>query len=210
MKRIMMIGLVMVVAVALYAASTATGDVASIGVGGANATQDYTLTISSGDVDSFTIGFSKSAVTDVNAEVEGHDGDVALAIAEGNDYGENNPENLHIFWQIVSTTKCSIALSATSMKEAGGDILGATIETTPVEAGSANGDSVSGSVGESDSETAKSLGTVYSFEPTEGKVFSAAGSQQVYIKTNSIASHVPDSAYRGTLTLTITADGEGN
>ena len=203
MKRIMMVGLVMLLAGTMFAATNTPikGNVADT-ASGVSATQDYTLNL--GNVDNYEIGFSTTAVTAFNSQTTAPASSVELTVADGEDVGRNTNADLYVYWKIASADECYISLSATALKDPGSnDTIDTRFETEL--AGAGMGTAVDSAVTISDTESAAVVsGSLYHFNPADGKIESKAGSQKISIETESLNGKTPGT-YTGTITLTITA-----
>ena len=203
MKRIMMIGLVMLLAGTMFAVTNTPvkGDVEST-TSGVSATQDYTLKL--GEVDSYEIGFSTTAVTEFKSQPTAPGSSVELTVADGEDVGRNTDANLYVYWKITSAEECYISLSATALKD---PVSNDTIDTKfKTELADENmGTAVDPVVTVSNADSADSISdNLYHFAPAENKLGSKAGSQKIIIETESLNGKTPG-VYNGTITLTITA-----
>ena len=214
MKRIIMIGLVMLMAITLVSASdnnVKTGQVKDLNsTTGVSAEQQYTLAVLEDQFDSYRIGFSTEAPSSVETVPTAAADSVALAFPEGADYAtlaDSTTPDLYIYWQIVSSTKCSVSLSATALKN-GDDDIPVSFKTALDDDGNGkHGTAVTDEVTATDGDVATTIGaSLYTFEPETGKVKSEYGAQKLSIKTNSVSGHATGN-YSGTLTLTIKADG---
>lgn len=203
MKRIMMIGLVMLLAGTMFAATNTPvkGDVESA-TSGVSATQDYTLKL--GEVDSYEIGFSTTAVTAFNSQITAPSSSVELTVADGEDVGRNTAAGLYVYWKITSAEECYISLSATALKD---PVSKDTIDTKfkTELAGENMGTAVDPVVTVSNTDSADPISdNLYHFAPAGNKLESKAGSQKITIETESLNGKTPG-VYNGTITLTITA-----
>ena len=203
MKRIMMIGLVMLLAGTMFAATNTPvkGDVESA-TSGAPATQDYTLKL--GEVDSYEIGFSTTAVTTFKSQTTAPGSSVELTVADGEDVGRNTAADLYVYWKITSAEECYISLSATALKDfVSNDTIDTKFKTEL--AGENMGTAVDPVVTVSNTDSADPISdNLYHFEPADNKLESKAGSQKITIETESLNGKAPGE-YNGTITLTITA-----
>lgn len=202
MKRLLLIVILLCISVFLSAAgSWSSSDDEPLSETGNSASMDVSLKLK--EKEQVTIGFSSEAVSSLSTDVIGQNTAV-LTVADGVGTLSGNDER-YIFWQIASPNALEISLEWPE-KMNGSDpdnSLGWTI-TTELPSNQQNDMPVTnGTVIE-----AGDLSGAIVLDRSGNFNYGTVGSQKLIIKTDPLSTAVVDD-YRGTLTLTVKAKGEG-
>ena len=173
-----------------------------------NATLDYSMDIR--NISFSNIGFSSAAISDFNAisdELILSSG-IPMLLSESELKGYLDDGSVYIYWQIQSSTPCTISLYASQMISENGNVINVSLSTVAENSSSEvfnvdNGVSLSGDMTDF---TSLSGGEVFAFTPMNENHNQAVGSQKVLIETENLDSVISDN-YKGTMTLMI--EGEG-
>ena len=215
MKKILMISIVLLLSAALFADSTANGKVSELSGGGASATLNYSLNLLTADT--YNIGFSDTAIGKLS-DVPEPSSDITL-----------NPENgvftvsnssVYVYWQILSSSNCTIKLEATSLVltpdneeivDSADKAISLTISTEAAGGeGASNGNPVPrgvktiGTDATTFTEIKDGENSIFEFVPTATN-HQAAGSQKLTVTTDDFTSKVAGN-YTAQLKLTIASN----
>ena len=203
MKRIILLIVIFLCISALFSSegSWSSSENDPLSKDGKSASMDVSLKLK--EIEQVIIGFSPEAVYSLDADVNGQS-TANLTISDGVGTLVGSEER-YIFWQIASPNALEISLSwPEKMKGTLPDnYLGWSITTAlPVN---------------QQVDTPITNGTVISEDDPSGTIvldrtgnfnFGTVGSQKLIIKTDPISTAIVDD-YKGTLTLTVKAKGEG-
>lgn len=218
MKKLLMFFLVLLAASLLFAVDYKVVDSGSVA---AEPTQlpkivgiEYTINPVT-SADSFTIGFSKTAVNDFTALEENQKADAAnsMKVDPGNFYG--SLKGIYVFWQIASQHPVTITLKAEAMSDGAEDnpnyidVSLSTAATGTNPNPTSDGDAITtvlstvadAEEGEPVLEVSKA---VLTYNTSKFTTAQCAGSQLITIETENLFGK-PAGEYSGNLTATITS-----